>query len=116
MASTTLAVRMAWEPQRTLGYASITSSYVAVGTGNLNPERLYILQNQTDANLVFSFDGGVTDHLTLIAGSAFTGDITANKTIEEGAFLSKGIVTYVKAESSLPSSGVVYLSALYGIN
>ena len=116
MASTTLAVRMAWEPQRTLDYSAITTSYVAVGVGNMNPERLYILQNQTNANLVFSFDGGVTDHLTLIAGSAFTGDITANKTVDEGAFLSKGIITYVKAEAGTPTSGVVYLSALYGLN
>ena len=116
MASNSLAVRMAWEPQRILQYTDVTSSYVAVGAGNLNPERLYILQNQTDANLVFSFDGGVTDHLTLIAGSAFTGDITANKTIPDGAFLSKGIVTYVKAEGALPTTGTIYLSALYGVN
>lgn len=114
--SNSLAVKVGWEPQRRLAYTSITTSYVAIGSGNSNPERLYILQNQTDKNLVFSFDGGVTDHLTLIAGSAFTGDITANKSTPDGLYLQQGMVTMVKAQTVVPTTGSVYLSALYGAN
>lgn len=114
--SNSLAVKGAWEAQRRLPYTSITTSYVAVGSGNTSPERLYILQNQTNQNLVFSFDGGITDHLTLVAGSAFTGDVTANKSNPEGLYLQQGMVTMVKAQTVVPTAGSVYLSALYGAN
>lgn len=107
------SIILGFEPVRSLAAASITGSYVAVGTATTNPARQFIIQNLTDATLMFSFDG-VNDFMPLLANGLFVDDITTNKTQERGFFLSAGTTLYVKRIGT-PTTGSVYLSISYGI-
>ena len=44
-----LAVRMLYEPQRSLAFGSISGAYMGVGTAVTNPIRQFLIQNLTDA-------------------------------------------------------------------
>jgi hypothetical protein len=115
MANYALAIRFKSEPCRLLGFASVSSAYMGVGTAFDNPIRLLIVQNFTNQPLWFSLDG-VTDAIPINAQGALTLDITSNKSVN-GALLAAaaGDRVYVKQfdGTPLPSSGGVYVSAFY---
>lgn len=106
------AIRLLPETIRTLGFASIGAAYMGVGTEIDHPARMIVIQNFTDVQLMFSFDG-VNDHLTLPTLGQIVLDIAANKTREQGFYIAEGDRLYVK-EVGNPSSGSVYLSVFYG--
>ena len=110
--STSLSIRLAPEEVRTLTFGSIGATYMGVGSVMTKPIRIFLLQNLTDAELMFSFDG-ITDHLPLPANGYILLDITANKTRESGYYLAEGTRIYVK-ETGTPTSGNVYLTTFYG--
>lgn len=107
-----MAIRMLFEPQRTLGFAAIGAAYMGVGTAINHPARQFFIQNLTDATLQFSFDG-INDHFPLPANGFFLSDITSNLARGEGFFLAEGERLYVKLLGA-PTSGSVYLSIIYG--
>jgi hypothetical protein len=110
-----MAICLAAEPLRSLGFASISGAYAAIGTALLNPSRIMILQNFTDKQMIFSFDG-TNDHLTLPSGGQIVLDFTSNKTVTGGAaYIPAGTIVYVK-QVLAPGSGSVYVSTFYGIN
>lgn len=112
MSQSTLSVRMLAETIRTLAYGSISGAYMGIGTGFSNPCRLLLIQNLTDAQLMFSFDG-VNDHLTLPASSNIVLDVTTNQSLTQGNYWAVGTRIYVK-EIGTPSLGAVYVSTFYG--
>lgn len=107
-----LAIRLQPEEVRTLGFAAIGAAYVAVGTAISNPSRIFILNNLTDEDLMFSFDG-VTDHIAIAGPGSFVLDITSNKGVEGGLFLARGTTIFVK-EIGTPTTGAVYISTFFG--
>lgn len=107
-----LAIRLRADNLRSLGFASIIPTYVAIGSPMSFPIRIFHLQNLTDETLTFSFDG-VHDHLVLPTNGFILLDITGNKTREQGFFLAEGDTIYVK-ENGIPTTGAVYLSTFYG--
>lgn len=86
---------------------------MGVGTAMTRPIRLIVIQNFTDVDLMFSFDG-VNDHLPLATSGYLVLDLTSNKTIPQGFFLAEGSRLYVKQLSGAPGSGSAYLSTFYG--
>lgn len=110
--ATSLSIRLEPEEVRTLPYSSIGSSYMGIGTAMSRPIRIFLLQNLTDTDLMFSFDG-VTDHLPLPNNGYILLDITANKTREQGYYLAEGTRLYVK-EITTPTAGSVYLTTFFG--
>ena len=106
------AIRLMVEPVRSLGFASIGAGYMGVGTAISNPARILRIQNLTNALLMISYDG-VNDHEAIAPNSFLLLDITANKTREQGYFLSEGTRVHVK-EIDAPTSGSVYVSVYYG--
>lgn len=106
------AVRMMAEPVRSLAFGSIGAAYMGVGTSVDAPSRMIYIQNITNANLMFSFDG-VNDHFPLPANGYILLDVTANKTAEAGFFLAQNQRLYVK-EIDTPTSGAVYFTSFYG--
>lgn len=112
MAAPALAIRLQFEPVRSLGFASIGAGYMGVGTALSNPARQVFIQNLTDVTLMFSFDG-VNDHFPLPTNGFLLLDITSNKTQQGGFFIAEGSRLYVK-EVGAPASGSVYLSTMYG--
>ncbi len=107
-----LAIRLQPETVRTLGFAAILPGYVAVGTALANPARILILNNLTDENLMFSFDG-VNDHIAVAGPGSFVLDITSNKGVAGGLFLAQGTTIFVR-EIGNPTLGAVYVSVFFG--
>lgn len=106
-----LAIRLYPEPLRTIAAGAIGVGYTAIGTAFDFPSRIFFIQNQTNALLLFSFDG-VTDHFALPSQGFLLLDVTANKTVDVGCFILCATV-YVK-QSAVPTTGSVYLSTFYG--
>lgn len=109
--STSLAIRLEVEDVRELAFGSIGATYMGIGTAMSRPIRIFLLQNLTNANLMFSFDG-VADHMPLPNNGYILLDITANKTREHGYYLAEGTRIYAK-EITTPTSGSVYLTTFY---
>lgn len=111
-----LAIRIVPETLRSIAAASIPASYSlahTVGAAFANPIRLFVLQNTTDQLVMFSFDG-INDHLPLASNAYIIMDVTANKTIDTGAFFAQGTTIYCKYPGTEPTTGSVYLSVFYG--
>ena len=108
-----LALQIWPETLRTLAFGAISGTYAGLGTASLNPTRLYMLVNDTDGLMTFSWDG-VNDHFVLPPTGQLIFDITSNKTSTSGYFaVPEGTRTYVKGTAT---SGSVYLSLFYGKN
>lgn len=98
---------------RSLGFGSITASYVELGTSFTHTMRIIRIVNTTDSDLLFSFDA-VTDNMIVPAGSFVLYDVTSNTENTVPFFVfAKGTQFYVKY-SSAPSQGTVYLECLFG--
>lgn len=110
--SVNFSSKVSWEPIRSLAAGSIAAGYMGVGTAATEVVRAWILQNKTDEQLMFSFDG-TEDHITLSAGESLIFDITSNKTNQENFFMEKGERLYVK-RVGVATTGSVYFSVAYG--
>lgn len=108
-----LAIRLMPETVRRVGFAAIGAAYIGIGTAMSRPIRIFLLQNLTDATLMFSFDG-INDHFPMPPNGYILLDITANKTQQQGFFLAEGQRVYVQAELAFPTQGDVYLTTFYG--
>ncbi len=97
---------------RSLGFASISGSYTAVGTAFTHPMRVIKIVNTCDADMIISFDG-VNDNDIVTASSFALYDISTNEAGIDGWFFRTGTQVYVK-QVSAPSSGKVYLTTMYG--
>lgn len=107
-----LAIRLLPETLRSLAFGSIGAAYMGIGTAFDKPIRIIFIQNLTDTLLMFSFEG-VNDHFPLPTNGFMLLDVTANKTREQGYYVSEGTRIYVK-EIVTPTSGTVYVSAFSG--
>lgn len=110
-----LSIRLRPEPVRSLAAAVLTGVYAGVGTSVENPVRIFLLQNLTDVILMFSFDG-IDDHFPLASNGYVILDVTANRTREDGFFISEGDRLYVKEIAGNATTGGVYFTTFYGSN
>lgn len=108
----TQAIRLRAEALRSLAFGSISSTYTAIGSKFAHPTRIMHLQNLTNADIVWSMDG-ITDHGVIASGGFLLLDVVANKTLDQGQFISEGTIMYAKSSGD-PTSGSVYLSVFYG--
>lgn len=109
----TQAIRLRAEPLRSVAYADIGSSFTEIGDPLEFPARIIHLQNATDVDVIWSMDGD-NDHGFLSSGGFILLDITANKSLDQGEFISSGTQFYVAYADGAPTSGGVYLSTFYG--
>lgn len=107
------AIQFEVETVRSLAFGSIVGggTYTAVGTVIDHPARLILIQNLTDATLMFSFNG-TADHFPLATLSHLMLDITTNKTRDHGYFLEKNKGLYV-TQIGAPTTGSVYFTSFY---
>ena len=108
-----LAIRLQFEPCRTLAFNNIGAVYSTLGTPMTRPIRQMIIQNSTDAAIWISTDG-VEDHLPMTPKGYLILDITSNKTLPQGFFLAEGQQIYIKQRGAAPTGGYVDLSVIYG--
>ena len=103
------------EPIRSLGFASISGSYMGIGTGLTWPSRILMFQNATDADVFISWDG-INDHQYVPSHSFTLLDLTANKLKEDGWYVTSGQRFYVKESAGAPTVGSVYLTTFFGLS
>lgn len=99
------------EAVRSLAFGSIGAAYAAVGSKLERQVRMVFVQNNTDAELMFSFDG-VNDHFPLASRAFLLLDVTANDINAAGFYISKGTQFQVKRIGT-PTAGNVYISTFY---
>lgn len=96
---------------RTLAAGSISGTYAILGSAFSHQMRLVKLTNNTNGDLTFSFDG-VLDNIFIPSGGFTLFDLTTNHTSNEPTFIfQSGTQFFVKGT---PSTGSVYLEAIYG--
>lgn len=98
---------------RSLAHGSISGSYAPVGAAFGHPTRLICITNNTDGDMFFSTDGS-NDQLFVAKQSFKLFDLTTNHGQYDSTFvLPIGTQFYVK-QSSAPTTGSVYIEAIYG--
>jgi hypothetical protein len=98
---------------RSLGFAAISTSYAAVGTAFAHPMRLVHFVNNTDGDLLVSFDNN-NDNLFIPAGGFILYDETTNRQSNgQGFYFRVNTTVYVKY-STAPTSGAFYVMCQYG--
>ena len=114
MANPTTSVRVNFDTLRSLAFGSISGAYAAVGTAFNFPARLIKIANNTNADIIVSFDG-INDHDFVASDGFVLYDYCTNQSAV-GGYLeqAKGTVVYVKEASAGPSSGSVYVTAIGG--
>lgn len=106
-------VRFFPEPMRSIAAGLIVGTYTPVGSAFAHPIYWIHLVNDTDAALVFSFDG-VDDHIYLPSHGFLVMDITTNRAANStGLFFAIGQRIWVQSAVSDPVTGIVTLSAFY---
>ena len=111
----TQALKLKAEALRSLSYSALSTTFAALGSAFAHPARIIHLQNLTDVNIIYSFDGS-TNHGVVAAGNFLLLDVTANKTLDQGEFIAQGTTIYIALISgaAAPTLGNVYLSMFYG--
>lgn len=102
--------RAAFEAIREIAFGSISGTYINVGNALTDHARLIRIVNEMDAQMYISTDG-TTDHLRLSANSFVLFDLSTNKIKDDGLFLPKGTIIYVR-QVSTPTSGSLWIEVL----
>ena len=99
---------------RTLGFASISGAYAAVGTAFTVAPRIICITNNTAGDMYFT-DNTSVDKLFVKAGTFKLFDLTANIVPEkdDSFVMAEGTIIYVK-QITAPTSGAVYIELIYG--
>ncbi len=99
---------------RTLAFGSISGTYAAVGAVLAKTWRTFKITNNTNGDLLVSFDG-INDNLFIPASSFTLYDLSTNApndTLQESLVLALGTQIYVK-QSTAPTSGAIWVEAFY---
>lgn len=100
------------EAIRSVAFGDISGSYALLGDEFSNPCRAMRIVNNTNGDLIFSFDGS-TDHLFVMANSMRLYDFNVNRQRVDNVWVKpEGTQVFVK-QSTAPSSGSVYLEVFY---
>jgi hypothetical protein len=97
---------------RTLDYASTSSSFVTLGTPFQHIMRIMKFVNNTDGDMIISFDG-TTSNEFVPAGGFVLYDLTCNRAVDNEFVMQIGTQIYVK-RSSVPTKGDIYAVCIYG--
>lgn len=109
------SVCASYEPIRYLAFGSIVAGYTGIGTVFAHPARLVRITNNTNADLMFTYNTD-EDQIIVPAYTSYVDDITANTfTTQMSGILAKakGSRLYVKRIEA-PTLKGVYVSVLYG--
>ena len=104
-----------FSPVRQVALASITGSYLPLGSALDHAMRVLHFINNTNGDMMISFDG-TTDNVPLLAESFALYDLTSDQDSNEMFRYQLGTQIYVKyiTAPTLPSDGAVYLVSVYG--
>lgn len=100
---------------RSLGYASITTNYTALGSPFNHAMRLIQFVNNTDGDMMVSFDG-INDNAIVLAEGFSLYDLTSDQDFNEKFRYQNGtqlFVKYITAPTG-PATGAFYAVCVYG--
>lgn len=100
---------------RSLAFASITNNYVAVGTPFEHPMRVVHFINNTNGDMLVSFDG-INDNAVVLAETFVLYDLTSDQDVNEKFRFQQGtqlFVKYITAPTG-PATGAFYAVAVFG--
>jgi hypothetical protein len=109
------SVCASYEPIRYIAFNNIVAGYTGIGTSFDHPARLVRITNNTDADLMFTYNTD-EDQIIVPAYTSYVDDISANTyTTQHAGILAKekGSRLYVKRIEA-PTKKGVYVSVLYG--
>lgn len=114
------SIVMQFELLKTINAGQIQNGYNPIYDSNnnayfLNPCRMLLVNNMTNAPLMFSNDG-VNDKFSVPANTSIIFDFCTNKTVQEGAFVTEDTRLFVKTRYTgvFPTSGDVDVTVIYG--
>lgn len=109
------AKKVYFDTLRSLGFASISGTYAAVGSAlTVNP-RIMCITNKTAGDMIFSVDSSNSSgNLFVPAGTFKLFDLTANLVPgkDDNFVIAEGTQFYVK-QVTAPVSGAVYIEFIY---
>lgn len=112
-----MTAKVLFDSLRSLGFASISGTYAAVGAAIAVPGvRIMCITNRTAGDMIFSTDNtNAAGMLIVPAGSFKLLDFTSNMVPgkDDSFFLAQGTIWYVK-QVAAPVSGAVYIEYVYG--
>lgn len=97
---------------RSVAFGSITNAYVALGTTFGHAMRVLQFINNTDGDVMISFDG-TTDNLFVPSEGFSLFDLTSDQDGNESFRYEMGTQLYIKYISA-PTTGSFYVVAIYG--
>lgn len=97
---------------RSVAFGSITASYTKLGTTFGHAMRVLNFKNNTDADMMISFDG-TTDNIPIIADSFDLYDLTSDQDANEQFRYEVGTQLWIKYLTA-PTTGSFYVVAVYG--
>lgn len=107
------SIRAIYEPIRTTAFGAITSGFLPVGTSFVHPVRLAFITNNTNADIIVSYDG-VTSHsfIPMMSGRAI--DYCSDRA-DKGGSLDQpaNTIVYIKYNTAAPTSGAFYFELVY---
>ncbi len=109
------AKKVYFDTLRSLGFASISAAYAAVGGVTTVEPRIICITNNTQGGMIFSTDStNASGQLYLPAGTFKLFDLTANLVPgkDDNFVIGKGVQFYVK-QAAAPTSGAVYIEFIY---
>lgn len=99
--------RLKPEAIREVAFGSVTANFVQMGPVFQGPLRIIRMVNDSDADVYFTVDNTM-NQFRIKAGSFLLLDCKTND-----GFFNGGQAIYAKAVSSLPTSGLIYVEAIY---
>ena len=109
-------IRAQYEPLRSLASGSISGTYAKVGTPLAHPTSMVYIWNNTDADLLISYDG-INDHSFQPTKAGRAIDYGSDKADKAGELRqAAGTQIYVKQASGAATTGSVYFEIIYAAN
>jgi len=104
--------KLAFEALRSIASSTLTGSYQNLGSVTANPIRIFKLTSTSSTDVTVSYDGGITDHEYLPAGSFLLIDVTSDRTWDCEFALAANVQVAVKGTAG---TGNIYLSTYYAV-
>lgn len=98
---------------RSLGFASISANYAAVGSSISFPTRIVCFVNNTDGDMFFS-DDGTNNKIFVAKGSFKLLDLTSNRDNYDSYIAFRAGTQFYVKQSTAPTTGSVYIEIIYG--
>lgn len=97
---------------RSVANGSITASYTKLGSVFGHPMRLVQFINNTDGDMMISFDG-ITDNVPSIANGFDLYDLTSDQDANESFRYEQNTQLYIKY-ITVPTTGTFYVVTVFG--